>query len=87
MDLSSFENDVKTTAAVLHQLMIIGEATKRLGKEFTDKHPVLPWKEIAGTRDILIHHYEEADTELVWNIVSKQLPGVIREVHELLRKL
>ena len=85
-DLSTFENDTKTTAAVLHQLMIIGEATKRLGKEFTDSNPVLPWKEIAGTRDVLIHHYEEADTEVVWKIITEQLYDVIMAIEKLIQE-
>jgi len=87
MDLELFENDLKTSSAVLHQIMIIGEAVKRLGNEFTSSYHVLPWKEIAGTRDILIHHYEEADNFVVWNIVVKDLPSVIVEVEKILKGL
>lgn len=87
MDFDAFENDIKTQSAVLHQIMIIGEAVKRLGVEFTQKHPVLPWKEIAGTRDILIHHYEGTDLKLVWDIVNLNLPNVIEQIEKLLNNL
>ncbi len=87
MTFESFEKDLKTTSAVLHQIMVMGEAVKRLGADFTDKYPVLPWKEIAGTRDILIHHYEEADLVEVWNIITNDLLRVVTEVEKILDSL
>ena len=73
MDFDCFEKDIKTSAAVLHELMIIGEAVKRLGTEFTNNNPVLPWKKMAGARDVLIHHYEDADLLTVWEILQNEL--------------
>lgn len=84
MSFESFENDLKTTAAVLHQIMIIGEAVKRLGHEFTEKYHILPWKEMAGTRDILIHHYEDSDLSIVWHIVKNELPKAILKIERIL---
>lgn len=55
---AEFLTDLKTQSAVLHQLLIIGEAVKRLSPEFRAAHPEVPWKLIAGTRDKLIHFYE-----------------------------
>ena len=55
MDRAMFLKDVKTQSAVLHQLMVIGEAVKRLSAEFRATHSQVPWSLIAGMRDKLIH--------------------------------
>jgi uncharacterized protein with HEPN domain len=55
---ADFLQDAKTQSAVLHQLLIVGEAVKRLSAEFRAAHPEVPWRLIAGTRDKLIHFYE-----------------------------
>ncbi len=54
---SEFLNDKKTVRATIRSLEIIGEAVKKLPKEITDNYPEIPWKSIAGMRDILIHEY------------------------------
>jgi len=54
-DHDSFSIDSRTQDAVVRQLEIIGEATKRISKDFRDKNPQVPWSEMAGMRDILIH--------------------------------
>jgi len=55
---AEFLGDAKTQSAVLHQLLIIGEAVKRISPDFRAEHPEVPWKPIAGTRDKLIHFFE-----------------------------
>lgn len=82
-DRSSFLDDAKTQAAILHQLLVIGEAVKRLSEEFRTTHPQVPWKLIAGTRDKLIHHYEGVDLEEVWTMVTSDLPRLVRFVEPL----
>ena len=78
-----FLEDAKTQSAVLHQLLIIGEAVKRISPEFRAAHPEVPWKLIAGTRDKLIHFYEGVDLEEVWKMVSSDLPELIRLIEPL----
>ena len=68
MTFEEFEKDMKTIHAVQHQLLVLGEATKIIENEFRKKNPDIPWKEMAGTRDVLIHSYEEADLILAWDI-------------------
>jgi uncharacterized protein with HEPN domain len=55
LDKASFSTDLKTQSAILHQLLILGEAVKRLSEEFRAKHPGIPWRMIEGMRDTLIH--------------------------------
>ena len=64
MDRDEFLDDTRTQSAVLHQLMVMGEAVKRLSSEFRDAHPGIPWALIAVMRDKLIHSYDEVDLGL-----------------------
>jgi uncharacterized protein with HEPN domain len=63
--LEEFEKDIRTSFAVQHQLMVIGEATKRIPQEFRKKNSNVPWKKIAGLRDVLIHQYDNASSSQV----------------------
>ena len=82
-DKAAFLADAKTQSAVLHQLLVIGEAVKRLSPEFRAAHPEVPWRLIAGTRDKLIHFYEGVDLEEVWKMVTSDLPELIRLIEPL----
>ncbi|MCY3019970.1 MAG: DUF86 domain-containing protein [Planctomycetota bacterium] len=80
LDQPAFEKDHKTQSAVLHQIMLVGEAAKRLSEPFRAAHPQVPWSEIARTRDFLIHHYDEVDVEAVWSIVETDIPALLRSL-------
>ena len=82
-DKAAFLADAKTQSAVLHQLLVIGEAVKRLSPEFRAAHPEVPWRLIAGARDKLIHFYEGVDLEEVWKMVTSDLPELIRMIEPL----
>jgi len=58
----------------LRGLEIIGEATKNLSENLKVNYPQVPWKEIAGMRDKLVHQYFGVDLELVWETVRRELP-------------
>ena len=73
-----FEADPKTHAAVVRQLEIVGEATKRLSHEFREQHPHIP--DMAGMRDILIHAYDHVDTVRVWRVATQSLPDLIAQI-------
>ena len=82
-DKPEFLEDSKTQSAVLHQLLIIGEAVKRISPDFRAAHPQVPWRLIAGTRDKLIHFYEGVDMEEVWKMVTSDLPVLIGQIEPL----
>jgi len=72
--------------AVIRQLEIIGEATKRLSKQFCSRHSDVPWRRIAGLRDVLIHDYMGVDINAVWEITQKNLPPLRLQIESILRE-
>ena len=83
-DSDSFLADQKTQSAVMHQIMIIGEAAKRVSPEFRSEHSQIPWKQIAGMRDFLIHAYDYVDIERVWGTTTINVPELLRDIEPLL---
>ena len=75
-DRESFEADLVTQDAVVRQLEIIGEATKRVSTELRSKHPDIPWSDMAGMRDVLIHDYIDVDFGVVWKTASEDIPSL-----------
>lgn len=82
-----FFGNVEKQYAVLRGLEIIGEATKNLSRELKRKHPEVPWKEIAGMRDKLIHQYFGVNLNLVWETIHGRLPDLRYQILEILKKL
>lgn len=79
------ENDI-VQDAVIRNFEIIGEATKQLTKEFRNQHSHIPWKEIAGMRDILIHDYIGVDIWAVWHTVIKYIPELKTNIEAILKE-
>ncbi|MBE3069798.1 MAG: DUF86 domain-containing protein [Planctomycetes bacterium] len=77
MDFATFASDAKTLSAIIHQLLIIGEATKRLSAEFKAAHPAIPWQDVARMRDKMIHHYEEVNRREVWRAAETDIPALL----------
>jgi len=82
-DKAAFDNDLKTQHAVIRQLEIIGEATRRLSPAFRTSHPEIPWQLMAGMRSVLIHDYDQVDMDDVWNTVANDIPALIAQIEPL----
>jgi uncharacterized protein with HEPN domain len=78
MTREEFFRDSKTQAAVLMELIVIGEAVKGLSDEFRGALPDIPWKKVAGMRDRLIHDYRNWDLEEIWRTIQDRLPELIQ---------
>ncbi|MGB7414704.1 MAG: DUF86 domain-containing protein [Thermosynechococcaceae cyanobacterium] len=84
MNYAALESDRRTQAAVLYEIVVIGEAANRLSPEFQANHPTIPWKDIIGMRNILAHQYDKVDSEVVWDAVCQDIPELIALLHSLL---
>lgn len=80
IDRSIFESDLMCQSAVIRQLEIIGEATKRLSQEFRATYSQIPWRQMAGMRDILIHNYDDVDLDAVWNVATQSIASLIEQI-------
>jgi uncharacterized protein with HEPN domain len=81
----AFFSDPKTQDAVIRNIEIIGEAVRGVSQATRRAHPEVPWSNITGTRDRVIHGYFEVDLEIIWEVVEKELSGLRESIAALLR--
>jgi uncharacterized protein with HEPN domain len=71
-------------SAILYQVIVVGEATKRLSNDFRNIHSDIPWKDIAGMRDILAHQYDRINLDTLWDVIQNDIPELIEMIAPLL---
>jgi uncharacterized protein with HEPN domain len=84
---SDFANDWRAAMAFERALEIVGEAVKRLPDELRNKHPEIPWRQIAGMRDRLSHGYDSVDYDLLYNAARDEVPQLLAATRAILRAL
>jgi len=81
-----FTNNHMLQDAVIREIEIIGEATKNLAEDFKNKYPEIPWRQIAGMRDKLIHGYFGVDLDAVWDTATTDVPSLKEKLQETLKR-
>ncbi len=81
-----FLQDIKTQDAVVRNLEIMGEAVKGVSRDFKKKYSRIPWKQLAGVRDRLIHQYFGVNYDIVWGIIKEELSDLIKEIKKVRAK-
>lgn len=86
IDYETFKNDDKTLFATLRASKIIGEATKKIPGTVKNNYPEIPWREMAGIRDKLIHDYFGVNIEVVWKTLQEDLPSLRQQIKRILEQ-
>ena len=87
MELDDFKRDIKTSDAVIKRFENIGEATKNIPDELKTRYPDIPWKEMSGMRDKLVHFYFGVKHELVWAAIKSRIPVIKPLLAKMLTEL
>jgi uncharacterized protein with HEPN domain len=82
-----FEEDELIQTWIVHHITIIGEACRTLSDDFQARYASIPWADIVGMRNILVHHYFGIDTDAVWSVVEKDLPELKLNIQAILKNL
>ena len=83
LDYEDFLDSRMVQDAVMRNLQIIGEAVKRLSPELKAEHPDLPWREMAGLRDRIVHDYFGINYEIVWSVIAEEMPVLVPRIEAI----
>jgi uncharacterized protein with HEPN domain len=80
----SFDADRKSRSAVLFEIVLQGEGAKRLSGGFRDRNPEIPWSQIAGMRDRIVHSFDAISFDIVWEVVQVHAPAVLSDLDRII---
>lgn len=84
LNQAEFNNDEKTQSSVLYQIVIVGEAINRLSEEFKSQYPQIPFNEIRGMRNRVVHEYNEVDCDIIWEAIQYDIPPLLEIISSLI---
>lgn len=87
LNYQEFNHDDKTASAVVQKLQIIGEAVKNIPRSIRNNYQSIPWKQMSGMRDIVVHAYFGIDYEVVWNVIRLRLPEIKPKLKQILSEI
>ncbi len=82
-----FITDKKATFATIRALEVIGESSNRISDELKEKYPHLPWIEMRGLRNRIIHNYDDIDYTIIWNVLKNEIPNLIKQIEEIIEEI
>ena len=84
LDRYDYDQDETLRLALTHLVQIIGEAAQRVSPEFRQNYPGLPWKEIVGMRNRIVHDYLNVDEDVIWEVVQQDLPSLVDALSQII---
>ncbi len=79
-----FQDDRKTITAVLYSLAIIGEAVRSIPPELEDSHPEIPWDDVRGMRNVVIHEYFQVNLSIIWQTIQEDIVMLESSLYQLI---
>jgi uncharacterized protein with HEPN domain len=87
LEYIDYDTDENLRLALTHLVQIIGEASSRVSSELRTAYPEIPWREITGMRNRIVHDYLNIDEDVVWQVVAEDLPSLIQALERIVPSL
>jgi uncharacterized protein with HEPN domain len=81
---AELEVNEEKLSAILYQITIIGEATKRLSSELYEQYPEIPWRNLSGMRNVIVHEYDQVDLDVVWDVIQHKIPDLLESLEVII---
>src|SRR5712671_2761291 len=79
-----YDADENLRLALMHLIQVIGEAGRHVSREFSDRHPEIPWADIVGMRHKVVHDYLGVDEDIVWQVVTDDMPKLVAALEPII---